>query len=64
MKILVCISQVPDTTTKIILKDNDTAINSQGTTGHIYRTVILERTVYCYRVAGTNSERAARQHGK
>lgn len=32
MKILVCISQVPDTTTKIILKDNDTAINSQGTT--------------------------------
>jgi len=32
MKILVCISQVPDTTTKIILKDNGTAINSQGTT--------------------------------
>ncbi|WP_428329792.1 electron transfer flavoprotein subunit beta/FixA family protein [Mucilaginibacter sp.] len=32
MKILVCISQVPDTTTKIILKDNDTTINSQGTT--------------------------------
>jgi electron transfer flavoprotein beta subunit len=32
MKILVCISQVPDTTTKIILKDNDTAINGQGTT--------------------------------
>ena len=32
MKILVCISQVPDTTTKIVLKDNDTAINSQGTT--------------------------------
>jgi electron transfer flavoprotein beta subunit len=32
MKILVCISQVPDTTTKIILKDNDTSINSQGTT--------------------------------
>ena len=32
MKILVCISQVPDTTTKIILEDNDTAINSQGTT--------------------------------
>ena len=31
MKILVCISQVPDTTTKIVLKDNDTAINSQGT---------------------------------
>lgn len=32
MKILVCISQVPDTSTKIILKDNDTAINNQGTT--------------------------------
>jgi len=32
MKILVCISQVPDTSTKIILKDNDTAVNSQGTT--------------------------------
>ncbi|GAB3927053.1 electron transfer flavoprotein subunit beta/FixA family protein [Mucilaginibacter myungsuensis] len=32
MKILVCISQVPDTSTKIILKDNDTAINSAGTT--------------------------------
>jgi electron transfer flavoprotein beta subunit len=32
MKILVCISQVPDTSTKIMLKDNDTAINSQGTT--------------------------------
>src|ERR1700749_411066 len=32
MKILVCISQVPDTSTKIILKDNDTAVNTQGTT--------------------------------
>jgi len=32
MKILVCISQVPDTSTKIVLKDNDTAVNSQGTT--------------------------------
>jgi electron transfer flavoprotein beta subunit len=32
MKILVCISQVPDTSTKIVLKDNDTAINNQGTT--------------------------------
>lgn len=32
MKILVCISQVPDTSTKIILKDNDSAINNQGTT--------------------------------
>ncbi|WP_183568419.1 electron transfer flavoprotein subunit beta/FixA family protein [Mucilaginibacter sp. SP1R1] len=32
MKILVCISQVPDTSTKIILKDNNTAINNQGTT--------------------------------
>lgn len=32
MKILVCISQAPDTTTKIILKDNDTAIDGQGTT--------------------------------
>ncbi|WP_461452105.1 electron transfer flavoprotein subunit beta/FixA family protein [Mucilaginibacter sp.] len=32
MKILVCISQVPDTSTKIMLKDNDTAVNSQGTT--------------------------------
>jgi electron transfer flavoprotein beta subunit len=31
MKILVCISQVPDTTTKIILKDNATAINKEGT---------------------------------
>jgi electron transfer flavoprotein beta subunit len=32
MKILVCITQVPDTSTKITLKDNDTAINDQGTT--------------------------------
>jgi electron transfer flavoprotein beta subunit len=32
MKILVCISQVPDTSTKIVLKDNNTAINNQGTT--------------------------------
>lgn len=32
MKILVCISQVPDTSTKIVLKDNDTAVNTQGTT--------------------------------
>jgi len=28
----VCISQVPDTSTKIILKDNNNAINNQGTT--------------------------------
>ncbi len=32
MKILVCISQVPDTTTKIILNPNATAINKEGTT--------------------------------
>jgi len=32
MKILVCISQVPDTSTKIILKDNNTAFNSAGVT--------------------------------
>jgi len=32
MKILVCISQVPDTSTKIVLKDNDTALNAQGVT--------------------------------
>jgi electron transfer flavoprotein beta subunit len=32
MKILVCISQVPDTSTKIILKDNDTVINTDGIT--------------------------------
>ena len=30
MKILVCISQVPDTTTKINFKDNDTAFNEAG----------------------------------
>jgi electron transfer flavoprotein beta subunit len=32
MKILVCISQVPDTTSKVILKDNDTLVNTQGVT--------------------------------
>lgn len=32
MKILVCICQVPDTVTKIILKDNHTAIEEQGVT--------------------------------
>jgi len=32
MKILVCISQVPDTVTKIVLKDNNTAIEENGTT--------------------------------
>lgn len=32
MKILVCISQVPDTSTKIILKDNNTSINTGGVT--------------------------------
>jgi electron transfer flavoprotein beta subunit len=32
MKILVCISQVPDTTTKIILNQDATAINKEGTT--------------------------------
>lgn len=32
MKILVCISQVPDTSTKIVLKDNNTAISSDGVT--------------------------------
>jgi electron transfer flavoprotein beta subunit len=32
MKILVCISQVPDTSTKIVLTDNGTAINNQGIT--------------------------------
>ncbi|MDB5138392.1 MAG: electron transfer flavoprotein subunit alpha [Mucilaginibacter sp.] len=32
MKILVCISQVPDTVTKIILKDNNTAVEEQGVT--------------------------------
>ncbi len=32
MKILVCISQVPDTTTKIAFSDNDTRFVSQGVT--------------------------------
>ena len=32
MKILVCISQVPDTTTKISFTDNNTVLNSQGVT--------------------------------
>ncbi|WP_184542021.1 electron transfer flavoprotein subunit beta/FixA family protein [Mucilaginibacter sp. FT3.2] len=32
MKILVCISQVPDTSTKIILKNNNTSVNSDGVT--------------------------------
>ena len=32
MKILICISQVPDTSTKIVLKDNNTLVNSQGVT--------------------------------
>lgn len=32
MKILVCISQVPDTTTKITFSDNNTKFNSQGVT--------------------------------
>src|ERR1700753_203087 len=32
MKILVCISQVPDTTTKIAFSDNDTHFNTQGVT--------------------------------
>jgi electron transfer flavoprotein beta subunit len=32
MKILVCISQVPDTVTKIVLKNNNTAVEEQGTT--------------------------------
>jgi electron transfer flavoprotein beta subunit len=32
MKILVCISQVPDTVTKIVLKNNNTAIEEQGVT--------------------------------
>src|ERR1043165_3231159 len=30
MKILVCISNVPDTTTKITFSDNNTKLNSQG----------------------------------
>src|SRR5271169_3325685 len=32
MKILVCISQVPDTVTKIVLKDDNTALEEQGVT--------------------------------
>lgn len=32
MKILVCISQVPDTSTKIILKENNTKISTDGVT--------------------------------
>ncbi len=32
MKILVCIAQVPDTTTKIAFSDNNTAFNTQGVT--------------------------------
>ena len=32
MKILVCISQVPDTSTKVVLKDNNTLVNTQGVT--------------------------------
>jgi len=32
MKILVCISKVPDTTTKIAFKDNDTRLNEDGAT--------------------------------
>jgi len=32
MKILVCISQVPDTSTKIILKNNNTSVSSDGVT--------------------------------
>ncbi|WP_439696901.1 electron transfer flavoprotein subunit beta/FixA family protein [Mucilaginibacter sp. AW1-7] len=32
MKVLVCISQVPDTSTKIVLKNNSTAISSDGVT--------------------------------
>ena len=32
MKILVCISQVPDTTTKIAFSDNNTTFNTQGVT--------------------------------
>ena len=30
MKLLVCVSRVPDTTTKITFKDNDTAFNTDG----------------------------------
>ena len=32
MKVLVCISQVPDTVTKIVLKNNNTAIDESGIT--------------------------------
>ncbi|MCJ8209107.1 electron transfer flavoprotein subunit beta/FixA family protein [Mucilaginibacter sp. RS28] len=32
MKVLVCISQVPDTVTKITLKDNNTAVDENGVT--------------------------------
>jgi len=32
MKILVCISQVPDTSTKVVLKDNNTTVESAGVT--------------------------------
>ncbi len=32
MKILVCISQVPDTVTKIVLKNNNTAVEENGVT--------------------------------
>jgi electron transfer flavoprotein beta subunit len=32
MRILVCISQVPDTVTKIVLKSNNTAVEEQGVT--------------------------------
>src|SRR5690606_21713713 len=32
MKILVCISQVPDTTTKIAFSDNNSKFNTQGVT--------------------------------
>ena len=32
MRILVCISQVPDTSTKIVLKNNNTSVNSDGVT--------------------------------
>jgi len=32
MKILVCISQVPDTSTRVVLKDNNTTVESVGVT--------------------------------
>ncbi|WP_121811718.1 electron transfer flavoprotein subunit beta/FixA family protein [Mucilaginibacter kameinonensis] len=32
MRILVCISQVPDTSTKIVLKNNNTSVSSDGVT--------------------------------